>query len=94
SPVGLIWDSTHWSCGYDSLFAPLACLWASSKTGWTATLNRVHPLLGLWANTMLTDELTPENSRNNVRRILHFQDPAKFPVGPVGLILDHLLTAV
>jgi hypothetical protein len=26
-PTGLIWDSSHWSCGYDTLFTPLAHLW-------------------------------------------------------------------
>ncbi|KAJ7091584.1 hypothetical protein C8R44DRAFT_583657, partial [Mycena epipterygia] len=34
SPVGLIWDSTNYSCAYDALFTPLACLWDENPEMW------------------------------------------------------------
>jgi hypothetical protein len=42
-PVGLIWDNTNYSCGYDGLFTPLACMWRDK----TQRLTDYSPLLGL-----------------------------------------------
>ncbi|KAJ7828417.1 hypothetical protein B0H13DRAFT_1656304, partial [Mycena leptocephala] len=35
SPVGLIWDSTNYSCAYDALFTSLACVWAENPELWS-----------------------------------------------------------
>ncbi|KAJ7737160.1 hypothetical protein DFH07DRAFT_710126, partial [Mycena maculata] len=34
-PVGLIWDSSNWSCGYDSLLTPLSSLVKDDPVRWT-----------------------------------------------------------
>ncbi|KAJ7865206.1 hypothetical protein B0H13DRAFT_1637199 [Mycena leptocephala] len=94
SPIGLIWDSEHWSCGYDALFMPMTHLLRSHPEKWTNILNSFSSLMGLWANCMKDGSATPEIPRNNVRAILNAHDPIKFPTGPVGLRLDDLLTAV
>jgi hypothetical protein len=36
----------------------------------------------------------PKEARNAVRRLLHFQNPANFPIGPRGLKLDDLFMGV
>ncbi|KAK7000759.1 hypothetical protein R3P38DRAFT_2797079 [Favolaschia claudopus] len=48
SPVGLQWDDTNWSCGYDSVFTLFHRLWASDPFKWTAHLTNMHPLLHEW----------------------------------------------
>ncbi|KAJ7902342.1 hypothetical protein B0H13DRAFT_1621511 [Mycena leptocephala] len=94
SPIGLIWDNQNWSCGYDALLTPLGHLWRSDRYAWTAELNNLHPMLGLWANLMQTSENSPEIARDNVRALLtHFQ-PAKFPQGRIGINLDDLFQAM
>ncbi|KAL1671988.1 hypothetical protein EV122DRAFT_187235, partial [Schizophyllum commune] len=35
NPKGYPWDSTNWSCPYDSLFTILHCMWVNNPTRWT-----------------------------------------------------------
>ncbi|KAJ7896553.1 hypothetical protein B0H13DRAFT_2522784 [Mycena leptocephala] len=49
---------------------------------------------GLWALSMVQSNSVPETARDAVRQLLHFQDPGSFPIGPVPIILDKLLTAM
>ncbi|KAJ7131993.1 hypothetical protein C8R46DRAFT_924064 [Mycena filopes] len=93
-PVGLIWDSTDYSCGYDALFTPLGHLWRSDRTTWTRQMSDLNPMLSVWCTLMKTEEANPEIPRNRIRTLLHFLDPLKFPVGPNGVLLDNLLGAV
>ncbi|KAJ7939757.1 hypothetical protein B0H13DRAFT_1586961 [Mycena leptocephala] len=94
SPVGLVWDSTNYSCGYDAFFTSLACLWRKDPDVWTHRLAECSPLLGLWATTMNQNILVPEEARNTVRRVLHLRNAADFPMGPRYIKLDALLAAV
>jgi hypothetical protein len=93
SVLGLIWDSRNYSCGYDTLFTPLAMLLTENAAKWTAILSDLHPLLGLWASNINIDPTHPENARDVVRRILHWQSPESFPTGAEGIRLDDLYMA-
>jgi hypothetical protein len=93
-PTGLIWDSLNHSCGYDALFTPLGEIWRDEPALWTQKLTECSPWLGLWALSMVQSNSVPETARDAVRQLLHFQDPGSFPIGPVPIILDKLLTAM
>lgn len=54
----------------------------------------MHALLGLWILNLQTTPHQPETARDNVRRILHLQNPDEFPIGPQGLRLDALYMAI
>ncbi|KAJ7695912.1 hypothetical protein B0H17DRAFT_896690, partial [Mycena rosella] len=89
-PTGLIWDSTNYSCAYDALFTSMADIWKDDPVLWTQCLIRTSGLLGLWALSMTEQHDPPERSRDAVRRLLHFQDPNSFPLGPKKIRLDPL----
>ncbi|KAJ7816467.1 hypothetical protein B0H13DRAFT_1923550 [Mycena leptocephala] len=93
-PVGLIWDNINYSCAYDTLFTPLACLWRDNPEIWTQRLTAYSPLLGLWATVMAQNRELPENARDSVRRLLHFQNAVDYPTGPRGIKLDALFMGV
>ncbi|KAJ7707222.1 hypothetical protein B0H16DRAFT_1345312 [Mycena metata] len=93
-PLGLIWDSINWSCGYDALLMPLGHLWHKDKLRWSAIFQELHPLLCLWSMEMHLEPNSPEIARNEVRKRLTGAAPDKFPPGPVGILIDNLLEAV
>ncbi|KAJ7033244.1 hypothetical protein C8F04DRAFT_957852, partial [Mycena alexandri] len=94
SPLGLIWDHTNWSCGYDCLLTPLTHIWRTNPEKWTFVLNNFNPILGTWAINIRTDFHTPEKPRDIVRAVLHHGNPQNFPMGAYGLRLDDLLGAL
>ncbi|KAJ7171845.1 hypothetical protein C8R43DRAFT_874748 [Mycena crocata] len=94
APVGLIWDSTNWSCGYDALLTPLACLLKDDPIKWSARLGNMSALLGVWAAKMAETPTYPENARDAVRTLLRFSDAMSFPLGQRGIMLDSLFMAV
>ncbi|KAJ7732511.1 hypothetical protein B0H16DRAFT_1328687 [Mycena metata] len=93
-PMGLIWDSVNWSCSYDSILTPLGHLWRSDREKWGPILSGLHPLWNVWCQFMASDANQPEIARNNMRRLLHYADPVKFPLGARCVSLDNLLGAV
>ncbi|KAJ7832810.1 hypothetical protein B0H13DRAFT_1654042 [Mycena leptocephala] len=93
-PKGLIWNSTNYSCAYDALFTPLGEILQDNPEIWKERLTACSPLLGLWALSMAESPNIPENARDSVRRLLHFQDPVSFPLGPRNIKLDSLLTSM
>ncbi|KAJ7843725.1 hypothetical protein B0H13DRAFT_1909242 [Mycena leptocephala] len=82
------------SLGYDGLLTPLAGVWRDNPELWTQRLTDFSPLLGLWANIMRGKSHIPEEARNAVRHLLHFQNPVNFPIGPRGIKLDDLFMGV
>ncbi|KAJ6541087.1 hypothetical protein DFH09DRAFT_929371 [Mycena vulgaris] len=66
-PTGLIWDSTNYSCAYDSLFTTLANIWRDNPADWTQRLVRSNALLGLWALSMTEKQDPSEHSRDAAR---------------------------
>ncbi|KAJ7709292.1 hypothetical protein B0H16DRAFT_1275161, partial [Mycena metata] len=35
TPLGLVWDSVNYSCGYDAMFTVLAGIWSEDRSRWT-----------------------------------------------------------
>ncbi|KAJ7429103.1 hypothetical protein FB451DRAFT_1071521 [Mycena latifolia] len=94
SPLGLIWDSTNYSCGYDAFFTPLRAIWADDPSRRSIQFTACSLLLGLWALATGGTPDRPEEARDAVRRLLHLQNPADFPIGPNGIRLDSLFTSM
>jgi hypothetical protein len=93
SPVGMIWDSSNYSCAYDSLFTILYQVWLLDMQKWTVFFNGVST----YSNTLASgfkmytyDRLSLEDARDNVRYILNTDNPNIFPNGPVGIGIDDL----
>ncbi|KAJ7697106.1 hypothetical protein B0H16DRAFT_1350276 [Mycena metata] len=93
-PVGLIWDSMNYTCSYDALLTPLACLWNENPRQWTTRLSNYSEMLGIWATHKLLHPNLPETARDHFKQLLHIKQPNDFPMGPRGVILDRLLMAV
>jgi len=41
SPVGLIWDSSDYSCSYDSVFTVLGDIWVYDPTMWSCEFSLI-----------------------------------------------------
>ncbi|KAJ7622008.1 hypothetical protein DFH06DRAFT_1143412 [Mycena polygramma] len=93
-PVGLIWDSTNYSCAYDALFTSIGHIWTENPVEWTRRLSTSSLLLGLWAVAATERPDHPEFARDTVRNLLHIQNPADFPRGPTAIRLDPLFMAM
>jgi hypothetical protein len=93
-PRGLVWDSTNYSCAYDALFTPLGEIFQDNPTIWREKLAACSAWLGLWAINLDQNPNAPETARDAVRRLLHFQNPTAFPIGPINIKLDSLLMAM
>lgn len=96
SPIGLIWDSRNYSCGYDTLLTIITSVWMNNPLEWHGILKRDYPFLGLWADALVhshTMGLIPEYSRDYVRQHLHATQPMDFPYGPRFISMDALMMA-
>ncbi|KAJ7705926.1 hypothetical protein B0H16DRAFT_1219719, partial [Mycena metata] len=96
-PIGLIWDSTNYSCGYDAFFTVLYNIWIRAPGEWSAhlrsTSNLMTQLSALLAEVS-QELLTFENARDNVRRMMHAVNPQQFPYGVLGTSIDKLVGAL
>ncbi|KAJ6536056.1 hypothetical protein B0H19DRAFT_1317633 [Mycena capillaripes] len=92
-PVGLIWNSTDWSCAYDTLLTILGNLWMEDNNRWTNSFAYLSDHLGNFATAMSSvrdRRITFEAARNIVRRELHRVEPNYFPYGQMGASIDRL----
>jgi hypothetical protein len=86
-PVGIIWDGENFSCAYDALFVILYDIWTSDKTQWSSELvnmNNMMDALILNFQRLYKKKLSFEKARDNVRHLLHEQNPIMFPYGRIG----------
>ncbi|KAJ6548905.1 hypothetical protein B0H19DRAFT_952667 [Mycena capillaripes] len=91
SPLGLVWDSCNYSCGYDATFTILGNLWMEDPDRWTNYFSRTGEYLRAFGNNMNrvhAGTLTFEQVRNKIRKIMHMSDPISFPNGPNGTAID------
>ena len=93
-PVGLVWDSRDYSCGYDATFTVLANIWRENKDQWSDKFSSFSPLLkslldGL--NDYTRGLISFENVRDAMRAHLHQSDPGGFPYGTVGTSIDRIV---
>ncbi|KAJ6458941.1 hypothetical protein C8R47DRAFT_143660 [Mycena vitilis] len=60
-PLGLIWDSVNYSCGYDAMFTVLGNLWAEDTARWSTCFGSFGPCLADFALAM--NSHAPESAR-------------------------------
>ena len=51
SPVGMVWNSIHWSCAYDSLFIILYYIWTNNFHKWNKIFTELNPTTALFAKS-------------------------------------------
>ncbi|KAJ7017123.1 hypothetical protein C8F04DRAFT_887974, partial [Mycena alexandri] len=88
-PVGMSWDATNYSCGYDSTFGILANMWMQNMDVFCT----LGPYFQYWTSLMkraAEGHLSLEGARDLMRANLHLARPQDFPYGPNGTIIDHI----
>ncbi|KAJ7611121.1 hypothetical protein DFH06DRAFT_1016210 [Mycena polygramma] len=90
-PVGLVWDSVDYSCGYDTMFTILGNIWLEKSDVWTRRFSSYSEML-LQLSSHLAEyaasSITFEECRNRMRSKMHCLKPADFPYGPRGTSMD------
>ncbi|KAJ7661406.1 hypothetical protein DFH06DRAFT_988166, partial [Mycena polygramma] len=90
-PVGLIWDSVNYSCGYDTVFTVLANVWSEKSDVWSRRFRSYSLMLFQLSGNLsecVAGSLTFEECRNRVRSRMHSLRPNDFPYGPRGTSMD------
>jgi hypothetical protein len=93
NPIGLIWDSVHYSCGFDATFTVLFNLWSENRHHWSQYMNTCGPVLELLAscfNQTHTNTFSFEYARDIVRHRMHTMRPDYFPYGVAGTSIDRV----
>ncbi|KAJ7749131.1 hypothetical protein B0H16DRAFT_1319457 [Mycena metata] len=96
-PVGIIWDSTDYSCAYDATFTILSNLWSDNSVRWSDCFAHLGDELGRSGRGLAhyaDGALSIERVRDISRRRLHNQRPDYFPYGPNGSSIDRLAMAL
>ncbi|KAJ7204254.1 hypothetical protein C8J57DRAFT_982211, partial [Mycena rebaudengoi] len=84
-PSGLIWDSSNYSCAYDSVFCILFNIWMDDRVVRSAQLGPLSSELATLVNgfsDVLSGTISLEQARDVVRCMLHERQRASFPTGP------------
>ncbi|KAJ7441885.1 hypothetical protein FB451DRAFT_1057983 [Mycena latifolia] len=93
-PVGLIWDSRDYSCGYDAVFTILYNVWLENKEVWSTRFSAFSPLLlnlTMYLRQLYNQVITFEQARDMMRSRMHRMCPADFPYGITGTSIDRIL---
>ncbi|KAJ7138718.1 hypothetical protein C8R43DRAFT_893142 [Mycena crocata] len=96
-PWGLVWDSTDYSCGYDSSFTILANVWKDNPQVWTQHFAHLGPKMGEFATLMRSvkeGRISFEQGRDLARLSLHAKDTASFPYGPNMTSIDRIARSI
>ncbi|KAJ7130032.1 hypothetical protein C8R43DRAFT_896500 [Mycena crocata] len=96
-PIGLIWDSTDYSCGYDATFTILANIWLQNPAVWSVYFSRLGQILADFAvlmGSVRDRRITFEKCRDLIRRTLHAKDAGSFPYGRNMSSVDRIAMAV
>ncbi|KAJ7270164.1 hypothetical protein B0H12DRAFT_1008958 [Mycena haematopus] len=92
-PVGLIWDSHDYSCGYDATFTILINIWLDDTNKWSIYFTQTGEILGELATTLqsvVEKRITAETARNLVRASMHITKPEYFPYGHNTTSIDRI----
>jgi hypothetical protein len=97
-PVGLIWDSTNYSCAYDSLLSILYDIWKHNPFMWNVNANYLGAeklsYLDKSFNNVLQSNQSLEEARDDLRKILHEKDSLHFPNGYEGTSVAYLADVI
>jgi len=94
SPLGLTWDSTDYSCAYDSLFTILHHMWNEGQFNHKKYFeNGTHYLQLLHTNfhSLRSNQGTLEIIRDHLRIILNHNKPLQYHFGKNYTNLDELI---
>ena len=95
TPPGTQWDENDYSCAYDALFTILFNIWAANPKKWKKIFQDSNEYLSMLHNGFqqyLRGVSTLETARDNVRALLHENDPVLFPSGHTGCSVAALTT--
>ena len=84
SPMGLVWDKVNFSCAYDALFTILHSIWYENPVYWGNVFqdaNQYLSSLSIGFDMHLNERISMEDARDDVRQLLHENDPLMFPTG-------------
>ncbi|KAF9470388.1 hypothetical protein BDN70DRAFT_772887, partial [Pholiota conissans] len=94
-PLGLMWDSINYSCAYDALFTILYNVWHDNPVIWAEhfmTYGNLMKCVSLNFNKLYCKQLSFENSRDNIRSVLHNKYPDIFKNGEYYVYIDQLFS--
>ncbi|KAJ7033811.1 hypothetical protein C8F04DRAFT_883261, partial [Mycena alexandri] len=86
-PVGMVCDSTDYSCGYDATLGILTNMWLHNPGIWTPRFRNIGPYFDLWVHLLeqtVAGLITLEAARDTMRARMHLARPEYFPYGPNG----------
>jgi len=97
-PIGLIWDETNYSCAYDSLILIIYHIWIQQTMTWTDRLLEIDTdYLRVLVNgfaEVIQARTSLENTRDDLRHLLHEQHPQLFPMGHNGASVGDLASHI
>jgi hypothetical protein len=92
-PIGLIWDSVNYSCGYDATIGILKSIWDDDTDLWSDRLNSTSDVLVKlvsFLQQVSENNCTFETCRDVVRKYMHSLRPNHFPYGTNGTSIDRI----
>ena len=95
APPGSQWDENNYSCAYDALFTILFNIWVTKPKKWMKIFQESNQYLSTLHDGFqkyLRGMSTLEVARDNVRTLLHENDPVLFPSGHAGSSVSALAT--
>jgi hypothetical protein len=95
TPPGVLWDGENYSCAYDSLFVILYSIWTTKPKKWKKNFKDCNVYLSMLLEGFqkyLADTNSLEVARDNVRSILHEDNPVQLPYGYQGTSVALLAT--
>jgi hypothetical protein len=95
APSGTQWDGENYSCAYNALFTILFSLWVSKPKKWKKIFKESNQYLSALHGGFqkyLSGVSTLEAARDDVRTLLHDNDPVLCPSGHSGCSVSALAT--
>jgi len=93
-PLGLIWDSSNYSCAYDAILTILRNIWILDPKHWDHFFKESNSqylrILGLELQKNLNGMCSLENICDNIRHILHQTNSSAFPYGTRGTSIESM----
>ena len=86
-PLGLRWNENDWSCAYDSLFFIIFNTFLLSNNHWKFSFHSINDKTYHISNLLYSFQNNggiTEIIRDNIRSILHYENPTWFPYGQIG----------